>query len=62
MGKNLKCCIPCGVASLTKDQIKKLGGVVTTNLGICCVCGKQTDVVSIRHYNYLNKKSNEGKN
>lgn len=56
-----ECCIPCGVASLTKKQKQKLGGVVSANIGICCVCRKQTDVVSIRHYNYLNKK-NEDKN
>ncbi|MBK7883580.1 MAG: hypothetical protein IPJ81_07075 [Chitinophagaceae bacterium] len=61
MKNNDICCIPCGVASLTEKQKKKLGGAITSNLGICCVCGKETDVVPVRHYNYLNKNTNESK-
>ncbi len=48
------CCIPCGIKFLTEAQKKKGGSVATSNHGICCVCGSETTVLPIRHYNYLN--------
>lgn len=47
------CCVPCGVKYLTEKQ-KQQSGVATSNIGICCLCGNKTNVISISYYNYLN--------
>lgn len=52
------CCVDCGVKYLTEKQ-KENSGVATSNIGICCICGKEKNVISIRHYNFLKTKNNE---
>lgn len=53
--QNAVCCVDCGVKHLTEQQ-KKVSYPVTFHQGICCVCGNNKSVTSIRHYNNLNKK------
>jgi len=49
-------CIDCGIQYLTEEQ-KNSGelSVATAHKADCGLCGTETTVVHIRHYNYLYK-------
>ncbi len=46
-------CFDCGVKYLTEKQKQQGGNAVTFHQGICCQCGMEKSVTSVRHYNNL---------
>lgn len=46
-------CVKCGSRFLTPDQKKDNNRISTFHVSECGLCGKNTGVTHIRHFNYL---------